>query len=389
MVILQFDNAMNPAIHKTLALLLLIVVGLLLKTKIRGKENLGGIKTLILSLALPATIFVALLKINIEPSLLFLPILALAFNLIMIAATRFVFVPVFGLEAKSSSTRTLMMLMPSLAPGLSCFPFIIEYLGDESLARAALADVGNKVFGLILLYMLAMRWFYRLNQDEEGERRGMGTKIKSLVLSLIKEPINVVIVVAILLLALGINLQSLPVFLQDSILRMSALTTALVLLFIGLAVKLNWGELRLIFNLLLWRAGIALCLSAVLLSLVPAAPPAILLVAVVFPLSSCSFWPFAHMSAVEGMEDKRAKEHLPVRKTFDIDLALNVLACSLPFSTVLIMTICAVGDYFVDPTHLFRLGGAFLLLAGVPQYVLRRIKDNRAEALQLAEVGEE
>lgn len=380
---------MNPAIHKTLALLLLIVVGLLLKTKIRGKENLGGIKTLILSLALPATIFVALLKINIEPSLLFLPILALAFNLIMIAATRFVFVPVFGLEAKSSSTRTLMMLMPSLAPGLSCFPFIIEYLGDESLARAALADVGNKVFGLILLYMLAMRWFYRLNQDEEGERRGMGTKIKSLVLSLIKEPINVVIVVAILLLALGINLQSLPVFLQDSILRMSALTTALVLLFIGLAVKLNWGELRLIFNLLLWRAGIALCLSAVLLSLVPAAPPAILLVAVVFPLSSCSFWPFAHMSAVEGMEDKRAKEHLPVRKTFDIDLALNVLACSLPFSTVLIMTICAVGDYFVDPTHLFRLGGAFLLLAGVPQYVLRRIKDNRAEALQLAEVGEE
>ena len=53
-----------------------------------------------------------------------------------------------------------MMLLPSLAPGLSCFPFIIVYLGDEYLALAALADVGNKIFVLILLYMLAMHWYH-------------------------------------------------------------------------------------------------------------------------------------------------------------------------------------------------------------------------------------
>src|SRR5688572_32866153 len=74
---------MNSAIVKTLSLLLMIVIGFLLRNKIKSKDQKEGIKTLILSLALPATIFIALLKIEFEPSMIFIPILALAFNLIL------------------------------------------------------------------------------------------------------------------------------------------------------------------------------------------------------------------------------------------------------------------------------------------------------------------
>ena len=75
--------------------------------------------------------------------------------------------PVVGIEQGSSMQRTLMLLIPSLAPGLSCFPFIIEYLGESTLSWAALADVGNKLFVLVFLYLLAMHWYYQRKKSTD------------------------------------------------------------------------------------------------------------------------------------------------------------------------------------------------------------------------------
>ena len=351
---------MGLALQKTLALLLLILLGFVLRRKINAREKIDGIKTLILSVALPAMIFVALLKIDVEPALLFLPVLALAFNLIMLAASRYI-LPVFGVKKESASLRTLMMLLPSLAPGLSCFPFIINYLGDQPLAWAALADVGNKVFGLILLYLLAMRWYYQRQNSESGKN---GNKIKGLLLSLVKEPVNMVIVTALMLLSFNLNLQSLPGFFQDSVLKVSSIMTPLVLIFIGLAVKIRWQDFKLIFSLLAWRAGAAFFLSALLISLLAVSSPVMMLLIVVFPQSAASFWPFAHMSAVNALEDKNAPEDN--KKTFDLELSLAVLACSLPFSSILILMICSVGSFFTIPSNLLLVGSGFLILAAAP-----------------------
>ncbi len=355
---------MSPALQKTLSFILLIVIGLLLKKKIPKKDQLGGIKTLILSIALPAMIFIALLKVKVDPALLSLPILALAFNLFMFFSARYV-MAWMGYSAGSPQLRTLMMLMPSLAPGLSCFPFIIEYLGEESLAWAALADVGNKIFGLILLYLVAMHWYQKLYARQNVE----GGRLKGLVLSLIKEPVNLVIVTAILFLTLGWNMGTLPLFIQDAITRMSSLMTPMILIFIGLAVKVKWKEVKMIFNLLFWRAGMALCLSAIVLSLVPLPSVAAALVLVVFPLSSCSFWPFAHMCAVEELENKNSDEALTqTGRTFDTAFALNILAFSLPFSTTLILTILSFGEFFAQPTSVGILGLAFLGICIIPVF---------------------
>ena len=114
---------MNEALQKTLGLLLLILLGLVLQKKITAREHLKGIKVLILSVALPATIFVALLKIELDRTMMLLPLLALSFNFLMLLASRYV-LGLFGVEKGSSNLRTLMMLLPSLAPGLSCFPFL-------------------------------------------------------------------------------------------------------------------------------------------------------------------------------------------------------------------------------------------------------------------------
>ena len=182
---------MNFALQKTLELILIIGLGILLQKKV-AKQDLKGVKILILSVALPATIFIALLKIELNSTLLIFPFVALIFNLLMLLITKYFLAASLHQEEKSKK-RTLMMLLPSTAPGLSCFPFIVAYLGDDTLALAALADIGNKIFVLILLYMLAMHW-YRKN-SVTVKQESSKSKLKGLFISLVNEPINMVIVV--------------------------------------------------------------------------------------------------------------------------------------------------------------------------------------------------
>ncbi|MFS4447269.1 permease [Maribacter sp. 2307UL18-2] len=354
---------MNFALQKTLELVLIIGLGILLQRKI-AKENLKGVKILILSVALPAVIFVALLKIKLESSLLVFPLLALSFNLIMLAASKYILSATLP-EKENAKKRTIMMLLPSLAPGLSCFPFIVVYLGDDSLAQAALADVGNKIFGLILLYMLAMHWYHK--RSVKNLRASSASKLKSLALSLLNEPINMVIILGLVLLGLGLNLASLPDFLQNTILNLKVLMTPLVLLFIGMAVRIKSGEFSLILSLLARRAGITFCLSSIFVFLFPSLTPALILLLVVFPQSACSFWPFAHMSAVNALEDKDEQN----KPTFNIDFAVNILACSLPFSTILIISVFSFSEFFIDPIKILGAGVVMIAVSFLPLLVTK------------------
>ncbi|WP_419213669.1 AEC family transporter [Maribacter sp. X9] len=356
---------MNFALQKTLELLLIIGLGVLLQRKV-AKQDLNGIKILILSVALPATIFVALLKIELHETLLVFPLLALTFNLLMLLASKY-FLSVTLPSEENAKKRTLMMLLPSSAPGLSCFPFIVAYLGDDTLALAALADVGNKIFVLILLYMLAMHWYRTRSvvQKQESSK----SKLKGLMISLVNEPINIVMVVGLILLGFGLNLTSLPTFLQNTILSTKDLMTPLVLLFIGMAVRIKSGEFKLILSMLCRRAGLSFLLSGLFAFAIPSLTPALILLLVVFPQSSCSFWPFAHMSAINSMEDKDAQP----KPTFDIAFGVNVLACSLPFSTLLIIGIFSFSEFFINPLLLVSIGFAVLVLSYIP-YILKLMK---------------
>ena len=354
---------MSIALQKTLSLILLIILGMFLKKKIVSPDQNKGIKTIILEIALPAMIFVALLKIEINPDLLILPVLALIFNIILLIFTRYA-MPVFGIENSSASMRTLMLLIPSLAPGLTCFPFVVEYLGDDVLAWAALSDIGNKVFVLIAAYMLAMSWFYKNHQLKS---RSNTQKIKELLISMVKEPINLVIISAIILLSIGVNLDSMPIFLSDAILMMKNMMTPLVLLFIGIAVVFKWAQLRMITALLVFRAGFIFMLSGIFVLLVPLPNEAAILLAVVFPQSAVSFWPFAHMSAVRSLELKN--KDLEKKPTFDLELGINVLAVSMPFSTLLILGVFTSGTYFTNPYHILLFGAIMLSLAMIPKII--------------------
>lgn len=355
---------MSVALQKTLTLIVFILIGILLKKKIKNKQELHGIKSLILSIALPASIFIALLKIEINQSLILLPFIALLANIIMFFCLKTI-IKMLGVNSGTSKFKTLLLMLPSLAPGLSCFPFLTEYLGEQSLAIAALADVGNKVFVLIILYAIAMHWYFKKVHKVNPYIETKNSKLNKLLKSLISEPINMVLVIALIMLCLGMNVDSLPVFMQNTIVRLGMMMTPLVLMFIGIAVKINKKDFFEIFQILLCRSALSFGLSAVSLVLAPEGiSTSLLLVLVVFPQSAVSFWPFAHITAVSKLE-----EGTELKPTFDLNLGINLLAISLPFSTALILTICSTGEYFTNPITLVVIGAAFLIIAILPKFL--------------------
>jgi len=365
---------MNIALQKTLVFLLLIAVGFLLRKKISDSTEVKGIKSIILNIALPATIFIALLKINIDADLLYLPLLALGINVILMGGAA-LSLYILGVDKGDSTYRTVMMLFPSFAPGLSCFPFLIEYFNDETLAGAALADVGNKIFVLILLYLLAMRWYYQKRKEQVEDTITRSEKIKDLFVSLISEPINAVLIIALLMLSFGLNIQSLPFFLSDTISRLSVMMTPLILLFIGLSVRVGRKDIAFILQLLFLRSGMAFLLSALLLAVLPASiSGSILVLAILFPQSASSFWPYAHMTAVDKLESQNQGK----QSIFDLKLGLNILAFSLPFSTAVIMGICSYSDMFMSPVTCLVCAVIFLSFGIVPRLLAHFKTENNS-----------
>jgi predicted permease len=363
-------------LEKTVGLLLIIGLGFVLQRKIKSSEQLKGVKTLILSVALPATIFAALLNVKVDMDMLWLPFIGLLINLVLLLVFYLVFKYVTPIE--EDKNRTLLMLMPSLAPGLSCLPFISEYLGPDSLAMAALADIGNKIFVLILLYMLAMSWYYR--------RQGLGARVdrnrlKELFFSLVKEPINLVIVAAFLLLALGFNIQTLPVVVSSLVLRLSAIMGPLVLLFIGMAVKIKKDDAQLILRMLSLRSGVAFLLCAILISVIPNLSTVMILLLLVFAQSSTSFWPYAHILSINELEGDT------IDNTFNGGLGLSVMALSLPFSTFIILGIFSFPSIVISPLYPVAFGS---VLVGVFLFtpVVHWLKNQKAIKRQSLEVSQ-
>lgn len=200
-------------------------------------------------------------------------------------------------------------------------------------------------------------------------------------MSLVKEPINLVIVAAFVLLMFGFNLDSLPSTISSVITRLSAMMGPLVLLFIGMAVKIRKSNIGFIFRMLSLRSGLAFLLCVILTMIIPSVGPTMGLLLLVFAQSSVSFWPYAHISLVNEMESKTDN------KTFDSDMALSVLALSLPFSTLVILGILSFPSITVSPIYpaLVGLGlVSFFLSSSIVRWV-KRPKHARGGKLEVSQ----
>lgn len=342
----------HSVIQKAIALLLLIVIGYLLKPKFSSETSVGAIRAFILSAALPATIFLSTIEIDTRLDLVLLPSFALAVNLYLMLigfGLAYLLIP----KTEKPKRRALVLLFPSLAPGLTVYPFVEQFLGTQGLAWAALADMGNKVFVLIGLYVLAVIWFQKKAQCFDAQIKFQWRQIG---LFLLSEPVNLAIVFGISLAALGIKPASLPIALLDVLQKLALCATPLILFYVGISLKLKSLQLGTILMVLLARTGAGFLLSAVALSLIhPNSEITLLLIAL--PQASCSLWSLLHGTRINQQSSEKGQQLF-----FDTEFATALLAMSFPFSIAVLLVVFSSGSFFSSSFHLALVGGAFLAL---------------------------
>lgn len=362
---------MSLVFSKITTFFLLILLGVLLKSKFKGKTEKGVLKTYILNVALPATIFISLISINIDIKYLYYPFLAILFNVLIFLASPYI-LKVAKLHKNPQKNRTLLLLLPSFAPGLSCFPIINEFLGSEALAKASLFDFGNKIFVLLFLFIFAFRLHHLTQKKQEIQsEKSYVTIVKSIFL----EPINILILVAVVILSTGNNISSIPPFLVDLINKIKGTLTPLVLIFIGLSIVFSKKVIIEIIPTLFLRAGLCLLIVTVMMQIFGVRLQNDLLFFMILALSSVSFWPFAHMTLIDKMEQKAGVKE----RTFEIGFGLNYLAYSLPFSTLLILVLLIKSELFFNLTNNYYIAAGLLFIGFTMLLVLPK-KEQLAEA---------
>ncbi|MGF1528636.1 MAG: hypothetical protein ACFCBW_17840, partial [Candidatus Competibacterales bacterium] len=260
---------------------------------------------------------------------------------------------------------TSAMMLASLAPGVSCFPFVASALGDEALARVAVADLGNKLFVLVVLYLVALRLLsiggtavWRLLTP--GRLWALGRKF-------VVEPINGFVLIAVALQALGLGYAAVPAVGRHLLETMAQLLLPLAMIFIGLCLRLKSGDGLVILWILLLRAGVAFLISAALLAAVPLDPLSAL-VTVALLQSACSFWPLTHIDFIQGkmaQASADANNRNTQTTNFDHDHAMGLLAISMPFSSAIVVAVLLHKDAIVHPPIQAVLGSSLLLVAAL------------------------
>ena len=345
---------------------ILILLGFLLKFKFNKPDFKNGLKLYILNIALPATIFISIVSVQINSKYLLFPLIALFFNIMI-----FFLSPILLKISNITDVRkrsTLYMLLASFAPGLSCFPIINEFLGYESLAKASIIDFGNKVFVLIFLFFVAFK-FHNSNLNNTNNKSNK--PIKTVVKSLFLEPINIVIIVAVLFLSSSSTINDIPLLLINLFSKIKD-TLAPVVLAISIAIPphpqpisktlifsivFNKHVVKNILPLLFIRSGLCLLLSSACIHLTGFTISEDIKLFLILSLSSVSFWPFLHMTFVDNLE-KNIEEG---KKTFDTRYGLNFLAYSLPFSTIIILSLFSNEEILLDFNNIYLIAVSFLL----------------------------
>lgn len=327
------------------------MVGYLLKHKFSSETSVGAIRAFILNAALPATIFLSTIEIDTRLDLILLPSFALAVNLYLMLigfGLTYLLIP----KTEKPKRRALVLLFPSLAPGLTVYPFVEQFLGAQGLAWAALADMGNKFFVLIGLYALAIIWYQKKAKCSDSEVKPQWQQVGIFLLS---EPVNLAIVLGVILAALGVNSVSLPMSILDAIHKLALCATPLILFYVGISLKLESLQLGTILLVLLARAGTGFLLSAAAIALIrPTSEITMLMIAL--PQASCSLWSLLHGTRINQQSSEKNQLF------FDTEFATALLAMSFPFSIAVLLIVFSSGSFFNSSIHLGLVGTGFLVI---------------------------
>lgn len=388
---------MDGSSANALSTLLTIFVGVLLRQKLPPKgEPVKVVKAIVLSCLLPATIFIALLSLKPSLEALLWPVGALVFNFLMLAITRVVLALILARRlTKATDLDAVALELCSLSPGLSSFGFIYEFCTPEVMGLIAFADLGNKMYGIVFskfLGLAAMRsahkkqYYHHRDRTKSNEELVESSEVqmyvesteemtalfthKDILSELFCEPITCAMILGLVLASTKTTIEELS-FIGHMLSRLKDMCGPTLLIFVGIKIQVPDTKMLVIFLVLIARAGAGLLYAAGTIAAFQLGPsPA--LGWVLFLQSSCSFWPFASMTAIHEFEEKLTT----VVRTFNLEVAISFVSLSFPVSISLCLLISVASGFFIVPINSAIVGASLLVAGSTGAAILSRFNLN-------------
>jgi len=217
------------ALFKVLPVILLILTGIFLrKINLIGLETVQDIKKLVVNLTLPALLFLAFSRVNIEPPHLVIVVIVFSACLLALFLGRRV-QPWSGINQPH-----FPMLMSGFEAGMMGYAIFTAVYGAENVFKFGIIDLGQVLF----VFFVLVPALQALSDPQPFSQT---------VRNFFKTPVILAILGGILLSQTGLmaRLSTSPFVtsLTDTLTLVASLTTPLVALIIGYEMRLQKGDL--------------------------------------------------------------------------------------------------------------------------------------------------
>jgi malate permease and related proteins len=243
---------LNPTVAESLPVISLVMVGFLLKMIGVIKQEDGPLLSrLILTITLPAVIFLSVSQADVEP--LSLGLLALCSFLISIVLRILSGNFVKWLKVEKSIAGVVILGSMVMNVGTFLFPIIQTVFGQEGASRLAAFDIGNS-------FMASGYGFYLASCYGNKSSCGYSNSLKKVATL----PILWALVLGLAINLLGINL---PDFLIKMLTPIGKANTPLAMIALGLFINFKFPKWRLVGLTVFLRMGIGFLLGQVIVLL--------------------------------------------------------------------------------------------------------------------------
>jgi len=310
------------------------------------------LRDVILKAALPATVLVALLRVDLEAAWLVLPALMLAWSLFMLVVLA-LWLPSAEGAVSAEQARTLMVCLPTSAPALVAFPFIAAVLGDAGVAQATAGFLG-----CLAVFAIAPPFIVAVLAPDAGARPKPARVAASALGRLVREPVSASAGLGLLLAGGGVEIDDVPPALAGLLESLQQLLAPLVLLYVGLSCRIERRLVALVLTVLSLRRGWSLLCAAGVRAGVPlgSIEPALV---VVLPMGTPSLLALSATWAGHDAGDARSRDR------FDAAFGLATYAISLPYAMAAAGLTLAFASVTIDPVVLAGLGALQVALVGL------------------------
>ena len=207
------------------------------------REDIEGLKKIILNIAIPAVLFLSFSRLDFSPGFIPVILVVLMINLILF------WLGVLLYKLTGSRHRILPLLLSTMNFALIGIPLYEAVFGVENLHHYTMLGIGNEIYGWFIFFFM-FRWFLTKGKSRGGINKGF-----------IKSPIVWGIILGCLFSILGLNPgaseNALVLGICETLSAAAGVTTPLILIFIGFNISIKLSHLKQGLGLVALRLALA------------------------------------------------------------------------------------------------------------------------------------